>query len=318
MTWASMPEDQPYVNFGDALGPIVVHAMSGRMLRKQPFVSEETRLCAIGTIAQNFSGGTVRIWGSGLDPISQGLNVDEDGYHLPPHTRFRVAACRGRHTRQVFADRGVNSPEVFGDAGWFANRIWPEHAQQEKVFDVGVVLHLTEWVDRRPGAALKPELSRYNIPADLAGRVTFINPIAERSIDGVGEVVRRIGQCRRILSTSLHGIVVAEALGIPAFFFGATTPWGPQEMTIADTRLMDHRMCDLYSILDRETVPAFIWPRRRPLDWHGVLEWCEKQSSIYDFDARPLFDAFPYQKAVRYEDARWRTQDDMLVDGDFL
>ena len=318
LTWASMAEDQPFVNFGDALGPIVVSAISGRRLRKQPFVSGETRLSSIGTIAQNFSGGTVRLWGSGLDAISPGLNVDEGGYHLPASTRFVVAACRGRHTRRILAENGVESPEVFGDPGWFANRIWPEHARQEKIHDIGVVLHLTEWAERRPGAALKPQLRRYEVPEDLAGRIAFINPITRRSVDGVGEVVGAIGRCRRILSTSLHGLVVAEALGIPAFYFGATTPLGPQEMRIADTRLMDHRMCDLYSILDRDTVPAFIWPRGRPLDWHQVLEWCDRQASIYDFDEAPLFEAFPFSRQVALGDERWPVREDFLVDGDFL
>lgn len=318
MTWASMPADQPFVNFGDALGPIVVSAISRRRLRKKPFVSDETRLATIGTIAQNFAGGTVRVWGTGLDVFSPGINVDEAGYHLPPATRFQIAATRGRHTRDRFAALGVRVPNVFGDPGWFAAKIWPDHARQEKTYDLGLVLHLSEWAERCPGAPLKPALRRYDLPPDLAERVTFINPVAERSVEGVGEVVRRICQCRRVLSTSLHGIVVAEAFGIPALFFGATAPFGPQEMRISDTRQLDHRMADLYSIMDRKTVPAYAWPRGRPLDWHKLLDWCDRQEPFFHFDPRPLFDAFPYRKVVRFEDERWTVREDLLVDGDFL
>ncbi len=315
-----MPAELPYVNFGDALSPIVVSAISGRRLRKIPFVSPESRLSGIGTIAQNFAGGTVRIWGTGLDVFTRGSNVDEAGYHLPPRTRFRIAATRGRLTKERLASLGLQAPDVYGDPGWFANRIWPEYANEEKIYDFGLVLHLTEWSERRPGASLRPGLRRYDIPPDLAARVTFINPIAERSVDGVGEVVRRICQCRRILSTSLHGIVVAEAFGIPALFFGATAPYGPQDMAIDDiqTHRLDHRMADFYSILKRESVPAIAWPRQRPLDWHQVLEWCDRQAPFFEFDPKPLFDAFPYRKVVRFEDERWPVRSDLLVDGDFL
>lgn len=318
LTWASLAEEHRHVNFGDALSPIIVGAISGRRIRKIPFETAEPRLSAIGTIAQNFAGGTVHLWGSGIDRYTPGRNVDEAGYRLPPETRFEIAACRGRHTLELFRSLGVAAPEVFGDPGWFVRKIWPEHSSQEKLYDIGVVPHLSEWNGRRTDALLKPGLRRYEIPEDLAGRVTIINPIAERSFDGVGEVIRKIGQCRRVLSSSLHGIVVAEALGVPAFPFGVTRQHGPQEVEVTASILVDHRMMDLYSILDRKTVPAFCWPRLRPLDWHAVLEWAERQQSVYHFEARPLFDAFPFRRAVAYEAERWPVRDDLLVDGDFL
>nr|WP_304363667.1 polysaccharide pyruvyl transferase family protein [Jiella sp. LLJ827] len=212
----------------------------------------------------------------------------------------------------------MTTQDAFGDPGWFANRIWPEHANQEKSYDIGVVLHFTEWTAKRPDAQVKPELKRYHLPQSLKQRVCFINPIAHRSVEGVGEVVRQIGRCRTILSTSLHGLVIAESLGIPSFFFGPGFTRGPCEITMTEPRVLDHRMRDLYSILGRETVPAVIWPRQRLMDWQVVLDWCEKQRSFYDFDEKPLFEAFPFHKAVSLSDQRWPLRDDFLADGNFL
>ncbi|MBO0903539.1 polysaccharide pyruvyl transferase family protein [Jiella sonneratiae] len=317
-TWASLDEGHGHVNFGDALSPLVVSAISGRRIRKLPFVTNETRLSAIGTIAQNFSGGDVQIWGSGLDRYTHGINVDQSGYRLPSYTRFTIAACRGRHTRQIFLDAGVASPEIFGDPGFFVGKLWPQHARQEKIYDVGVIPHLSEWAGRRADSPLKAGLRRYEIPSDLAERVVLISPIAERSFDGVGKVIEQIGRCRRILSASLHGLVVAEALGVPAFPFGVTKEAGPQDLPIVPTHVMDHRIWDLYSVLDRKTAPTYCWPRQRPANWHAIVEWCDRQAPFFHFDPRPLFDAFPYRKVVRFDDERWPVRKDLLVEGDFL
>ena len=60
MTWASMPAEASYTNFGDALSPDDRKRHNRPVyLRKVPFRSATPRLAAIGTIAHHFVGGTV-------------------------------------------------------------------------------------------------------------------------------------------------------------------------------------------------------------------------------------------------------------------
>ena len=162
-------------------------------------------------------------------------------------------------------------PGRFGDPGSFCSRLWPELVANDKDYDLGIVVHLSELVEQTPTATTKPELDRYAVPEQLAGSVRIINPITERSVDGVRRVVEVISRCRRILSTSLHGLVVAEAVGVPAFFYCFNGAEGATELVIAETGRLDHRVRDLYSVLNRRTVPSYVQPRNKSPDWDALL-----------------------------------------------
>jgi hypothetical protein len=80
---------------------------------------------------------------------------------------------------------------TFGDAGLLCSRLFPFN--EDKNTDIGVIPH---YVD-------------YKI--DI-GQLYKINIINENPI----EVAHQIASCKRIISSSLHGIIVAHSYGIPA------------------------------------------------------------------------------------------------------
>lgn len=314
MTWVSMPPTSPYTNFGDALSPIIVSAISGRRLRKAGFHQNVPRIAAVGTIAHSFRNGEVHVWGTGLDRTINPVDRALGAWTAPPDTRFVIHATRGSDTRRILVDNGIAAPEVYGDPGWFCHRIWPELVGIDKTFDLGIVLHLSELEAETPDAAPRASMPRYHIPASLRDRICTISTITDRSVAGVRATVEKIARCRRILSTSLHGLVVAEAMGVPAFYYCYTGPQGPGEIATDDATRMDHRMRDLYAGAGYGRVPAYTVERRQTPDWQDLIAWTQGQDSLLRSDLRPLFDAFPLPPAVGFDDARWPVRDDLLVD----
>lgn len=109
--------------------------------------------------------------------------------------RVRVAALRGPVTAAL-TQTSQGSP--FGDPGLFADQLLAERPDRSD--RIGIVPH---W-----RLAEDPELL-----ALVAGdpRLTIIDPRGSDPLD----VVRRIGECRFVLGSSLHGLVIADSLGVP-------------------------------------------------------------------------------------------------------
>jgi pyruvyltransferase len=86
-------------------------------------------------------------------------------------------------------------PEVYGDPAMLLPLIYTPRT--EKRFEVGLVPH---YVDRDAVRMNDPCVSTIDVLADWQS------------------VIDRIAECETILSSSLHGLIVAEAYGIPALW----------------------------------------------------------------------------------------------------
>lgn len=105
------------------------------------------------------------------------------GYTHKPDHGFRVLALRGKLTA-----RNLKGRPALGDLGLLASRMWPKAPAK---YNIGVVRH---YVDQ----------DRY--------------PYADIVIDATEPpetVIAKISSCRVILSSSLHGLIVADSYGIP-------------------------------------------------------------------------------------------------------
>lgn len=110
--------------------------------------------------------------------IGTGSGHTHDAKH-----NFKVLAVRGRLTAECLK---VDVP--LGDLGLLASRIWTKEPAR---YDIGVVRH---YVDD----------NEY--------------PFADIVIDATEpaeEVIKKVSSCRVIMSSSLHGIIVADSYGIP-------------------------------------------------------------------------------------------------------
>lgn len=107
----------------------------------------------------------------------------EDSYLEIPEAK--ILALRGPLTA-----RGLHGDFALGDPGLLAPLLIPTQAVKQ---DLGVVPH---WSDE-----------------DLIKRFAYGRLISSKN--GAMYVITEIARCRRIVTSSLHGAIVADALGIP-------------------------------------------------------------------------------------------------------
>lgn len=172
-------------NFGDRLGPLLV----GRMLamhKVDPRTAvSDRRLLSVGSVL-HFARDNDVIWGTGVNG-----KMSDDGYLF--HT-LDVRAVRGPRTRDFLCSRGLNVPAIFGDPALLLAHLMPELAKvaQAKRYPLTVVPNFNDFPAYEPTPAL-------------------LNPCAP-----VEACLQRIAQSEFVVGSSLHAIVVAESLGIPA------------------------------------------------------------------------------------------------------
>jgi pyruvyltransferase len=173
---------RPIRNFGDLLAPRIVRALVREL--GLGATGAPRRLLSIGSILHFGRDGDV-VWGSGVNakvgqPVSAGLDV---------------RGVRGPRTQAVLANAfGMPGAAVLGDPGLLLGALEPR-----LIVPAG---------RRRYAASIVPNL---NDLATLSSRKQVVNPRWP-----IGNVLRRIANSRLVIGSSLHGIVVAESLGVPA------------------------------------------------------------------------------------------------------
>ena len=168
-------------NFGDILTPWLLERLTGTPPRR---AREKHAGLAIGSIVRFARTGTP-VWGSGALRPSDTIAPDA-----------RYCAVRGPLTRDLARQAGGAAPDVLGDPALLAPRFYrPDVAKRH---DLGVILHHEH---RDLGLDAPDALSIDVLRAGDAGLEAFI---------------REVLSCRRILSSSLHGLIVAHAYGVPA------------------------------------------------------------------------------------------------------
>jgi pyruvyltransferase len=173
-------------NFGDLLGPeIVARLAAERGLTSAASPARRTRLVSIGSIIHFAEDGDV-IWGSGMNG-----KISDDEYQF---SRLDVRAVRGPLTHRALTDRGIDVPAVFGDPGLLAPAVFTE---------------LPRWSqEKRHALSIVPNLHDF---ATWRNHPDVIDPTAP-----LLAVLERIARSERVVGSSLHGVIIAESLGIPA------------------------------------------------------------------------------------------------------
>ncbi|MFM6930165.1 MAG: polysaccharide pyruvyl transferase family protein [Bdellovibrio sp.] len=155
-------------------------------------VASPRRLLAIGSVLHYAQDNSV-IWGSGLNG-----SVFESSHS---YRSLDVRSVRGPITRAFLKKRGVEAPEVYGDPGLLIKVLTGDRFGRQKSSKVGVVPHFSD--------LSRPDIMR------LKGseNVLVIDPYRSWNT-----VVDQIASCDFVVSSSLHGLVVADAFEIPSIY----------------------------------------------------------------------------------------------------
>ncbi len=194
-------------NFGDALAPYLLKHFAGIKAEWSPI--SKSKIVSIGSVLEHippsYSG---YILGSGR-LLESGLSV------VWGHTKDKINLANATilSLRGPLSARGLAgcTRVTYGDPGLLADELVGE---QEKIYDLGIVPH---WSDKE----LVPRFTGMNIK----GNIKVIRPDSHPLT-----VVRQIGQCRRIVTSSLHGVIIADAFGkIPRRLEISSTMSDPKE-----------------------------------------------------------------------------------------
>lgn len=167
-------------NFGDNISPFIIRSMLGKSM---PFTSYITRgkLLAVGSILKALRENDT-VWGTGAmydEPI------------IPPNG-VKFLAVRGPLTRDRIQ---AEVPEVYGDPALLMPKFY-QPKTRKKNYKIGVTPHI---IDHHLFEGVSASnIKMISLKGDPRG------------------IIDQMVQCETIISTSLHGIIVAEAYGIPA------------------------------------------------------------------------------------------------------
>lgn len=178
-------------NLGDDINIPLLEKLTGRKVRlfnTYP-IKNVSRLMAIGSIVEYYSSQHSIIWGSGA--IRGDVGIKEKP--------LKVLAVRGKLTKEYLEGQGVPCPEVYGDPALLMPLIFKPTVL--KKYKIGFIPH---YVD-------------YDLPHVIEFRNTHPNILFIRfaNYSSWEDVIRQICSCERIVSSSLHGLILADAYHIP-------------------------------------------------------------------------------------------------------
>lgn len=174
-------------NVGDSLSPLLVEAISNKSVVHASSTSCD--LVAVGSLLQrlkhHFWNRRVHVWGTGF--IAQQKCVPNHHYYH---------AVRGFQSAALIKNAHMHT---FGDPGLLVDRLLPDYASVHKKYHIGIIPHykdqenvnIAKFMERMP-------------------HVLFIDILNEPMT-----FLREVASCEFILSSSLHGLIVADAFHIP-------------------------------------------------------------------------------------------------------
>jgi pyruvyltransferase len=188
--WNEKWHGRIFENFGDIISLKLVERIVGGPVRiyKKGQKPPEKKLLAIGSLLY-FANNNDVLWGTGTN----GKFTNKKDFKF---TSLDIRAIRGPLTRQFLWDTfQIQCPEIYGDPALLFPYFFPEFKRKDNpIFDYIIIPHYSE--------------------EDLFLKEEWDNVVY--STEPWNEILEKILNSRFVISSSLHGVILAEAYGIPA------------------------------------------------------------------------------------------------------
>jgi hypothetical protein len=290
-------------NLGDSLSSLVVSVISGSPIGAQGFTTRSPRMVAVGTIAQNVRNSTVHLWGTGVDAGRRAFGDRSADFAAAPGTDYVVHAVRGAHTRDIMLKAGLHVPPIYGDAGWYMPRIISDYGIEKK-YELGVIPHISAMASKTPELDLRPSAKRF-MGSETDG-VHVFNTFHDATWAGFRSKFEELLACKRIITTSFHGLIIADAYRIPCIYFPQGAPGLTYGKVERDSPLIDHRVADFYSGGGCASLPVYGGHEHEATDWAKVMAAIDQSYKPFTHRHEALFlEAFPFEPAVDIRVIQW-------------
>lgn len=167
-------------NFGDQLTALLIKRFT--RLNSEWSNPKDAELVMVGSVLEH------------LPENFNGVIAGTGKLHFKSKLSFPNAKILGVRGKLTAKHLNLKGDYVLGDAGLLANELVP---LEDRIYELGIVPH---WSDTILGK--DPRFTKYN-------------PKIIRVSDDPLKVIREIGQCKKIVASSLHGIITADAFNIP-------------------------------------------------------------------------------------------------------
>lgn len=206
--------DSSKQNFGDYLSPLLVEVFSGRKVEYAPV--QQADLMAVGSVLGReskakrwgFLPRRLHIWGTGTG-AEQAQYSGRHYYH----------AVRGAQTLSQIHD--LSSRPVLGDPGLLAPWVLGgRDSPVAKTIRVGIIPHYADQAE--------PAVAELLTAIPGARLINVFSPVKQ--------VLEEIASCHFVLSSSMHGLIVADSFGVPN-----------QWLLLSRGRISEYKFADYYS-----------------------------------------------------------------------
>lgn len=177
------------LNVGDVLNVYLTETLSGRQVQRVE-TDAVPHILGVGSI-MHFASPKSWVWGSGvIDP--------QQPFDYSQLTAAQICAVRGHKTLELLRAKGVDVGDVpLGDPAVLLPTIYqPERGEPR--YDVGLVAH---YVDEELEVVKA-------LTQKLNAKVISVRQHPE-------DFIKELLDCRAILSSSLHGLILSDSYAIP-------------------------------------------------------------------------------------------------------
>ena len=249
-------------NLGDELNYYIVKSLTDKPLFNLPCILGKNRenYLVIGSIIETHANKNSIIWGSGS------MYGGERNLNEKPK---KVLAVRGPLTRKYLLSQGVDCPEVYGDPALLIPLIYQPNVN--KKYKLGVIPHYVDFD------------SEYlsNLKSDSNVKI-----IDFRGYENWHDVIEEICECEYIVSSSLHGLIISDAYGIPNMWIRLSN-----KINGGNFKYHDYFMSVGRDLID----PLLI---EHPVTKEEILAYNNKYSPI-TWDFKKLLEVAPFQLNIK-------------------
>lgn len=245
-------------NLGDDLNLPLIECLTGKKVRllRTFFKVNRENLLPIGSIIENFCNKESIIWGSGA--ISGMVKLKE--------TPKKVCAVRGPLTRKYLQEQNICCPEIYGDPALLLPLVYQPRVKKQ--YRLGIIPHYSDL-----------NLPHVEIFRNANPDVLFIH---FRDYINWEKVIDQIVSCEQIASSSLHGLILSDAYGIPNVRIKLS-----EKIEGGDFKYNDYFMSvNRYNVNTIDCCTNF--------EMKKISEELQRYNPI-NFDIKPLLKAFPYE-----------------------
>jgi len=169
-------------NVGDNLTPYIIRKLTDRDPVYAMGGANYQHYIFSGSMLNHANAHSI-VWGAGLASMTDGV-----------HPEAKILAVRGPISRMRAYACDAKCPRIYGDPAMILPELY--EPKREKKYGLGVIPHYCD---------------QFRVGEWYSGKAHIINVLQP-----VESFVDEVASCEQVISSSLHGLIIAHAYGVPA------------------------------------------------------------------------------------------------------